>query len=185
MSPNCVRTRHKMHLLIIIQLPCCSLLAGMTFHTPVEPRLMSLTQTFFFQGTVIIIANHGDRIDIPAGAMLENKIVSGNLRILDHWGLLGKKTNPNKPRSHSQLEETLENVFFFMMWSQRSTLLPATEPTARLLLSIKEVHYGSAECVMWFIKVKSCKIKNPHSLLRIRPAAHWKYLTSETSFNRK
>lgn len=36
------------------------------------------------QGTVIIIANHGDRIDIPAGAMLENKIVSGNLRILDH-----------------------------------------------------------------------------------------------------
>uniref|UniRef100_H2TVH3 UTP--glucose-1-phosphate uridylyltransferase n=1 Tax=Takifugu rubripes TaxID=31033 RepID=H2TVH3_TAKRU len=36
------------------------------------------------KGTVIIIANHGDRIDIPAGAMLENKIVSGNLRILDH-----------------------------------------------------------------------------------------------------
>ncbi|KAG7233790.1 hypothetical protein INR49_006584, partial [Caranx melampygus] len=26
------------------------------------------------KGTVIIIANHGDRIDIPAGAMLENKI---------------------------------------------------------------------------------------------------------------
>ena len=37
------------------------------------------------RGTVIIIANHGDRIDIPAGAILENKIVSGNLRILDHW----------------------------------------------------------------------------------------------------
>lgn len=37
------------------------------------------------QGTVIIIANHGDRIDIPHGAVLENKIVSGNLRILDHW----------------------------------------------------------------------------------------------------
>ena len=36
------------------------------------------------QGTVIIIANHGDRIDIPAGSQLENKIVSGNLRILDH-----------------------------------------------------------------------------------------------------
>jgi len=36
------------------------------------------------RGTVIIIANHGDRIDIPAGAILENKIVSGNLRILDH-----------------------------------------------------------------------------------------------------
>lgn len=38
----------------------------------------------FSQGTVIIIANHGDRIDIPSGAILENKIVSGNLRILDH-----------------------------------------------------------------------------------------------------
>lgn len=36
------------------------------------------------KGTVIIIANHGDRIDIPDGAILENKIVSGNLRILDH-----------------------------------------------------------------------------------------------------
>jgi len=36
------------------------------------------------KGTVIIIANHGDRIDIPPGAELENKIVSGNLRIMDH-----------------------------------------------------------------------------------------------------
>ncbi|KAK4885085.1 hypothetical protein RN001_001356 [Aquatica leii] len=36
------------------------------------------------KGTVIIIANHGDRIDIPTGATLENKIVSGNMRILDH-----------------------------------------------------------------------------------------------------
>lgn len=36
------------------------------------------------RGTVIIIANHGDRIDIPPSAVLENKIVSGNLRILDH-----------------------------------------------------------------------------------------------------
>lgn len=36
------------------------------------------------KGTVIIIANHGDRIDIPPGSVLENKIVSGNLRILDH-----------------------------------------------------------------------------------------------------
>ncbi|XP_054723678.1 UTP--glucose-1-phosphate uridylyltransferase-like [Uloborus diversus] len=36
------------------------------------------------KGTVIIIANHGDRIDIPNGACLENKIVSGNLRILTH-----------------------------------------------------------------------------------------------------
>ena len=36
------------------------------------------------KGTVIIIANHGEQIDIPSGAILENKIVSGNLRILDH-----------------------------------------------------------------------------------------------------
>jgi len=36
------------------------------------------------KGTVIIIANHGERIDLPAGTILENKIVSGNLRILDH-----------------------------------------------------------------------------------------------------
>lgn len=36
------------------------------------------------RGTVIVIANHGDRIDIPAGSVLENKIVSGNLRILEH-----------------------------------------------------------------------------------------------------
>ncbi|KAM0734883.1 UTP--glucose-1-phosphate uridylyltransferase [Formica fusca] len=36
------------------------------------------------KGTVIIIANHGERIDLPSGTVLENKIVSGNLRILDH-----------------------------------------------------------------------------------------------------
>lgn len=36
------------------------------------------------RGTVIIVANHGDRIDVPAGSTFENKVVSGNLRILDH-----------------------------------------------------------------------------------------------------
>jgi len=36
------------------------------------------------KGTVIIVANHGNRIDIPSGAILENKVVSGNLRILEH-----------------------------------------------------------------------------------------------------
>jgi UTP--glucose-1-phosphate uridylyltransferase len=36
------------------------------------------------KGTVIIVANHGSRIDIPEGSVLENKVVSGNLRILDH-----------------------------------------------------------------------------------------------------
>jgi len=46
--------------------------------------MMMMMMTFCVQGTVIIIANHGERIDIPPGAILENKIVSGNLRILDH-----------------------------------------------------------------------------------------------------
>jgi UTP--glucose-1-phosphate uridylyltransferase len=36
------------------------------------------------KGTVIIVANHGSRIDIPDGSVLENKVVSGNLRILEH-----------------------------------------------------------------------------------------------------
>lgn len=36
------------------------------------------------KGTVIIMAHHGARIDIPSGSQLENKIVQGNLRILDH-----------------------------------------------------------------------------------------------------
>ena len=36
------------------------------------------------QGTVIIIANEGERIEIPPCSLLENKIVTGNLRILDH-----------------------------------------------------------------------------------------------------
>jgi len=36
------------------------------------------------RGTVIIVANHGNRIDIPDGSILENKVVSGNLRILEH-----------------------------------------------------------------------------------------------------
>eukprot|EP01133_Synstelium_polycarpum_P013905 gene13905-16405_t len=36
------------------------------------------------KGTVIIVANHGERIDIPDNVTLENKIISGTLRILDH-----------------------------------------------------------------------------------------------------
>eukprot|EP00042_Codosiga_hollandica_P023842 m.96958 g.96958 ORF g.96958 m.96958 type:complete len:498 (-) comp51335_c0_seq1:1308-2801(-) len=36
------------------------------------------------KGTVIICANYGDRIDIPPGSVLDNKIVSGSLRILEH-----------------------------------------------------------------------------------------------------
>lgn len=36
------------------------------------------------KGTVIIVANKGQRIDIPAGSVLENKVISGSLTILDH-----------------------------------------------------------------------------------------------------
>ena len=36
------------------------------------------------KGTVIIVAGHSQWIDIPPGSVLENKIISGNLRILDH-----------------------------------------------------------------------------------------------------
>ncbi|PJF16656.1 UTP--glucose-1-phosphate uridylyltransferase domain-containing protein, partial [Paramicrosporidium saccamoebae] len=36
------------------------------------------------KGTVIIVANHGSRIDIPSGSVLEDKVVTGDLRILDH-----------------------------------------------------------------------------------------------------
>jgi len=36
------------------------------------------------RGTVIIVANEGSRIDVPDGAVLENKVVTGNLRILDN-----------------------------------------------------------------------------------------------------
>lgn len=36
------------------------------------------------KGTVIIIAYEGHRIDIPSCALLENKIVTGDFRILEH-----------------------------------------------------------------------------------------------------
>ncbi|KAJ1953625.1 UTP-glucose-1-phosphate uridylyltransferase, partial [Linderina pennispora] len=36
------------------------------------------------EGTVIIVANHGAHIDIPRGAVLNDKVVSGDLRLLDH-----------------------------------------------------------------------------------------------------
>eukprot|EP01130_Rhizamoeba_saxonica_P010927 TRINITY_DN4512_c0_g1_i1.p1 TRINITY_DN4512_c0_g1~~TRINITY_DN4512_c0_g1_i1.p1 ORF type:complete len:509 (-),score=109.02 TRINITY_DN4512_c0_g1_i1:33-1526(-) len=35
-------------------------------------------------GTVIIVANDGNHIDIPSNSFLENKVVTGNLRVLDH-----------------------------------------------------------------------------------------------------
>ena len=54
----------------------------MSSHALLSLSLLSLPVSL--KGTVIVIANHGDRIDIPAGSCLENKIVSGNLRIMDH-----------------------------------------------------------------------------------------------------
>lgn len=36
------------------------------------------------RGTVIIVANEGARIDVPPGAQIENKVITGNLRILEH-----------------------------------------------------------------------------------------------------
>ncbi|XP_049851048.1 UTP--glucose-1-phosphate uridylyltransferase 2-like [Schistocerca gregaria] len=36
------------------------------------------------KGIVIIVANHGARIDLPSGSLLENKVVTGELHILDH-----------------------------------------------------------------------------------------------------
>ncbi|RUS14535.1 UTP--glucose-1-phosphate uridylyltransferase family [Jimgerdemannia flammicorona] len=57
----------------ILELDHLTVTGDVTFGSKVELR-----------GTVIIVANHGDRIDIPSGSILENKIISGNLRILDH-----------------------------------------------------------------------------------------------------
>lgn len=36
------------------------------------------------KGTVVIVANNGSHIDIPSGSILEDKVVSGSLRIMDH-----------------------------------------------------------------------------------------------------
>uniref|UniRef100_A0A7S1XC97 UTP--glucose-1-phosphate uridylyltransferase n=1 Tax=Compsopogon caeruleus TaxID=31354 RepID=A0A7S1XC97_9RHOD len=36
------------------------------------------------KGTVIIVANPGSKVMIPDGAVLENKVITGNLHILDH-----------------------------------------------------------------------------------------------------
>ena len=35
------------------------------------------------KGTVLIVASEGEHIDIPEGAIIENKIISGNFRIID------------------------------------------------------------------------------------------------------
>jgi UTP--glucose-1-phosphate uridylyltransferase len=35
------------------------------------------------RGTVIVVANEGQRIDIPDGCILENRLLSGNLNMID------------------------------------------------------------------------------------------------------
>jgi len=36
------------------------------------------------KGTVIIVANEGGSIDVPPGSILENVVVQGSLRLLEH-----------------------------------------------------------------------------------------------------
>eukprot|EP00127_Corallochytrium_limacisporum_P003795 Clim_evm9s153 gene=Clim_evmTU9s153 len=36
------------------------------------------------KGTVIIVASHGERIDIPPGSVFENQVISGTLRMTNH-----------------------------------------------------------------------------------------------------
>ncbi|CCE82933.1 Piso0_002697 [Millerozyma farinosa CBS 7064] len=45
---------------------------------------VNLGRNVTLKGTVIIVCNNGDRIDIPNGAVLENVVVTGNLTILEH-----------------------------------------------------------------------------------------------------
>ncbi|GAA5841596.1 hypothetical protein JCM11251_004226 [Rhodosporidiobolus azoricus] len=45
---------------------------------------VSFGRNITLRGTVIIVANDGQRIELPDGAVLENKLVSGNLVLTDH-----------------------------------------------------------------------------------------------------
>ena len=81
--------RLKFSLFCMSQCVACSPARWILVHVTVNCKgpITYCTRLFyclFLQGTVIVIANHGDRIDIPSGSLLENKIVSGNLRILQH-----------------------------------------------------------------------------------------------------
>ncbi|RLN54659.1 hypothetical protein BBJ28_00008545 [Nothophytophthora sp. Chile5] len=57
-----------------------------TFNQSCYPRLtiLCLCMMDVEQGTVILVANEGAHIDLPDGTVLEDKVVTGNLRILDH-----------------------------------------------------------------------------------------------------
>lgn len=45
---------------------------------------VSLGKNVTLKGTVIIVCNDGDKINIPNGSVLENVVVTGNLTILEH-----------------------------------------------------------------------------------------------------
>lgn len=45
---------------------------------------VSFGKNITLRGTVIIVANEGNKIDLPDGSILENKLVSGNVSIIDH-----------------------------------------------------------------------------------------------------
>mmetsp|Transcript_1742 Transcript_1742/g.2078 ORF Transcript_1742/g.2078 Transcript_1742/m.2078 type:complete len:167 (-) Transcript_1742:133-633(-) len=45
---------------------------------------VTLGKNVTLKGTVIIVCNDGDKIDIPNGSVLENVVVTGNLTILEH-----------------------------------------------------------------------------------------------------
>lgn len=45
---------------------------------------VTLGRNVTLKGTVIIVCNDGDKIDIPNGSVLENVVVTGNLTILEH-----------------------------------------------------------------------------------------------------
>lgn len=51
--------------------------------TPPAPTA-AVAKEVVLRGTVIIVASEGARIDIPRGSVLENAVVTGNLRILEH-----------------------------------------------------------------------------------------------------
>lgn len=45
---------------------------------------VNLGKNVTLKGTVIIVCNEGDKIDIPNGSILENVVVTGSLSILEH-----------------------------------------------------------------------------------------------------
>jgi UTP--glucose-1-phosphate uridylyltransferase len=53
-------------------------------HRDGRVRLRREADCKIYTGTVIIVATEGSTIDIPPGSILENVVVQGSLRILEH-----------------------------------------------------------------------------------------------------